>query len=223
MHSSDLRGKDFKIFDNGNLVEHADFFSNVTKATRVGIYAPTGTDGVGATALIMAYVTAFYDTYRAKGEGFFAYPSFYTFQHVRPLSSYTMLDIWPRHKDVWVESSPVDLLNAINDRAINILLLPEQEPTNPSYEKAQLETALQTIHKCYLYSADGVVTSPTLKVTVNAREVVEWTGLIFNDHDDNPIEQNHKQKQAWLTQYSHAKYLTQSFRQISVEEALARL
>ncbi|MEM8863153.1 MAG: hypothetical protein AAGD96_33000 [Chloroflexota bacterium] len=219
MHSSDLRSTDFKISYNSNLVEHADFFSNVTKATRVGVYAPNGTDGVGATALIMAYVTAFYNVYRKQGVDFFAYPSYYTFQHVRPLASYTMLDIWPRHKDVWVESNPVDLLNAINDRAINILLLPEQEPANPSYEKAQLETTLQTIHKCYQYSANGIVTDPTLEVTVNSRKVVEWTGLIFKDHDDNPIEQN----QAWITQYSHAKYLTQSFRQISVEEALARL
>ena len=110
MHSSTLRGTDFKISVNHQPISHADFFVGFSQLTRVGLVAPNGIDGVGAAALIMAFVTAFYDCYRVKGEGFFAYPAYYTFQYVQPLASYTMLDIWPKHKDVWVKRNPVNLL-----------------------------------------------------------------------------------------------------------------
>ena len=223
MHSSNLRGTDFEIFLDNQSVTHADFFADFSNLTRVGIVSPNGTDGAGATALIMAFVTAFYDTYRTKGGDFFAYPAYYTFQHVRPLASYTMLDIWPKHKDVYVEQNPVDLLNTINDRAINILLLPDGEPTNPSYEQPQIEAALRTVQNCYLYSADGVMPDPTLKITINSRPVVEWTELIFNDHDYQPIPEFADQKAAWAALHGSAQSLTQTFRQITPDEALTRL
>ena len=223
MHSSNLRGTDFEICVNNQPITHADFFAGFSNLTRVGIIAPNGVDGVGATALLMAFVTAFYDTYRAQGGEFFAYPAYYSFQHVRPLASYTMLDIWPTHKDVYVENSPVELLHAINDRAIDILLLPEQEPTDPGYEQPQIEAALRRISKCFLYSAAGSVADATLDITVHARPVVEWTEFIFNDHKNQPILDFAEQKTAWQALHRDARFLKQSFRQISVEEALARL
>ena len=223
MHSSNLRGTDFEICLNNQPVSHAGFFADFSNLTRVGIIAPNGTDGVGATALIMAFVTAFYDTYRARGGEFFAYPAYYTFQQSRPLASYTMLDIWPKHKDVFVEPDPVDLLNTINDRAINVLLLPDREPTDPSFEQPQIEAALRTIKTCYLYSANGAVQDADLEVTVNSRQVVEWTGQIFNDHDYQPIPEFAEQKAVWQAVHGGANHLKQSFRQIAIDEALTRL
>ena len=222
MHSSKLRGTDFNICLNNQPISHADFFADFSNLTRVGLISPNGTDGVGATTLIMAFVTAFYDTYRAKGGNFFAYPAYYTFQHARPLASYTMLDIWPKHKDVYVEQNRVDLLNAVNDRAINILLLPDGEPTDPSFEQPQIEAALRTIDTCYLYSADGVVADSNLEITVNSRPVVEWTELIFNDHSYQPIPEFAAQKTAWQAVHGNAQLISQTFRQISIDEALTR-
>lgn len=223
MHSSTLRGRDFKISFNQRPISHADFFTDFSKFTRVGLVAPNGIDGVGATALIMACVTAFYDCYRLKGEDFFAYPAYYTFQHVQPLASYTMLDIWPKHKDVWVKKDPVELLNAINDRAIDILIMPDGKVTNPSYERAQIESAMRRVRACYLYSAEGKVDEPTLEVTVNSASVVKWTAQIFDDHENQPISHFADQKAAWFEQYRDAHALTQSFRELPVDDALTRL
>ena len=75
MHSSNLRGTDFEIFLDNQSVTHADFFTDFSNLTRVGIVSPNGTDGAGATALIMAFVTAFYDTYRTKGCLLYTSPS----------------------------------------------------------------------------------------------------------------------------------------------------
>ena len=223
MHSSNLRGTDFKIAKNGAAISHNEYFRGLSNRDRLGILAPNGIEGVGAVAIIMAHVTAFYDTYRTAGDDFFAYPNYYSFQSARPLASYTMLDIWPPHKDVWVENNPVDLLNGINDRAINILLLPDGAPTDPSYERPQLESALRTIETCYLYSADGEITDADLTIEVDSRPVVEWSQTIFDLHDYSPNPAFAKQKAAWVAQHGGKTSLKQSYRRISVEEALTRL
>ena len=74
MHSSELRDSDFEIIDDGVLVQPADYFNGHTQTRRLGILTPDRVEGVGAITLIMAHVTAFYNTYRATGEEFFAYP-----------------------------------------------------------------------------------------------------------------------------------------------------
>ena len=223
MHSSKLRGTDFEICLNNQPISHTEFFHGFSNLTRVGIITPNGIDGVGASALIMAHVTAFYDCYRAQGGDFFAYPSYFTFQHNRPLASYTMLDIWPQHKDVLVENNPVELLNAINDRAINILLIPDKESTHRSFERSQIEAALRNITTCYLYSADGNVKNANLEVTAHSQRVIKWTGMIFSDHEKQPTPQFVDQKTKWEALHGTAQSLRQSFRQISVDEALTRL
>lgn len=80
MHSSSLRGSDFKIVWRGDAVSHANFFTKVRDTDRVGVVIPHALDGIGAITLIMAYVTAFYDRYRERGSDFYAYPDFFRFK-----------------------------------------------------------------------------------------------------------------------------------------------
>lgn len=223
MHSSKLRGSDFNIYKNGEIVSHPDYFSGFTNRHRLGIVTPNGTEGIGAAALLMAHITAFYDTYRAKGEDFFAYPSFYSFQSVEPLSSYTVLDIWPKHKDVWVENDPVELLHTINDRAINILLLPDGEPTEPGFERPQIECAMRTLDTCYLYSADGSVENSDLSIELHHPAVIDWAQTVFTTHDYQTHPKYADQRVAWAKQYAGKSSLKQSYRNISPAEALTRL
>jgi hypothetical protein len=223
MHSSKLRGSDFAIIDNGRHTSYSDFFNGFSNLNRLGVVTPNGIDGVGTAALLIAYTTAFYDTYRATGESFFAYPNYYTFQSVTPLASYTMLDVWPKHKDVFVERDPVDLLNAINDRAINTLLLPDGEPTNPGLEQPQIESALRTMKTCYLYSADGEVADADLTIEVHSRPVIEWVAALFDDHDYRPVPAFARQKEIWLAKHRVKNSLKQSYRRITIDEALTRL
>lgn len=67
MHSTSIRGKDFRIEWQGCEVAHELFFAQVTDCERVGVLMPHSCDGLGAVTLIMAYVTAFYDCYRRRG------------------------------------------------------------------------------------------------------------------------------------------------------------
>ena len=86
MHSSILRGSDFRITQQREEVSHARFFRDLSTTDRVGVFAPEGIDGLGAYLLLLAHTTAFYDRYRAIGDDFFAYPDHYTFQRRQALA-----------------------------------------------------------------------------------------------------------------------------------------
>ena len=65
MHSSFLRGSDFRITHRRQAVPHDRFFRDLSATDRVGVFAPGGIDGLGASLLLLAHTTAFYDRYRA--------------------------------------------------------------------------------------------------------------------------------------------------------------
>ena len=123
----------------------ADYFQGYSNTRRLGLLAPNRFEGVGAVNLIMAHVTAFYNTYRATGEEFFAYPDYFTFQSREPMAAYGQFDIWPDHKSVLVGHDPIDRLNAITDRAINILLVPEGSSTPREFQRQQLAAAASSM------------------------------------------------------------------------------
>lgn len=223
MHSSFLRGHDFVLTDNQTAVSHQQWFQGFKNTERVGLVAPNGYDGVGAVNLVMAYVTAFYDTYRATGEKFYAYPDFYSFQYRQPVAEYTDFDIWPEHKNVAVVGGAVEMLDAINDRAITVLLVPDGEPTNPTYFKAQLESARRMIGRCFAYSFAGQVDGADLVIETANRSLVEWADAVFElpAAADDTAWQAHWA--AWRARVAEAPCLVQSYRSLTFEEALALL
>ena len=218
MHSSKLRDSDFEIIADGASVELADYFLNYTNTKRLGLFAPNRTQGVGAISLVMAHVTAFYNTYRAIAEDFFAYPDYFTFQILEPMATYSQFDIWPEHKNVAVGTDPVEQLNAITDRAINILLVPEGPSTAHAFERQQLAAADRLIDTCYVYSADGSLADPDLVIRCKNDPFSDWAHSVFK-----AIPGSEGQAAKWQAEQEGRGFIEQSFRRISVQEALALL
>ncbi|MEM7059671.1 MAG: hypothetical protein AAF557_18965 [Pseudomonadota bacterium] len=165
MQSAKLRGHDFQLTVEQVACSHADFFADVGKTDRLGVIAPNRVDGIGATTLIMSYVTAFYDAYRTEGNEFFAYPAFFSFQPVAPAAYYSMLDIWPLHKNVVTGQEPVNILNAINDRGINILILPDREPSSHPMRTAPFRTTCPSGWMSTLASPSATIARKTSGMT----------------------------------------------------------
>ena len=218
MHSSTLRDSDFEMIADGHPVMLADYFDDFTSTKRLGILVPHRFEGVGAVALIMAHVTAFYNAYRASGEEFFAYPDYFTFQSRVPKAAYGMFDIWPDHKSVVVGTDAAERLNAITDRAVNILLVPDGPPARREYQRQQLAAAERLIESCYTYAATGSVAEPDLVIRCSADPLVAWCQSVFESVPD------HEQAAArWCADCVQGAILEQSFRRISRQEALERL
>ena len=214
MHSSKLGDSDFEMIARGYPVALAEYFRGFTNTKRLGLLAPNGLEGVGAVNLVMAHVTAFYNAYRATGDDFFAYPDYFTFQSRAPKAAYGMFDIWPEHKDVLVGTDAAERLNAITDRGVNILLVPDGPPTPREYQRQQLASAERLIETCYAYSATGAVADPDLVIRGPVDPLAAWCQSVCGSVPDG------ERGEGW---HGQGPVLEQSFRRISRQDALARL
>lgn len=220
MHSSKLRGTDFDIQWQDQKSDHATFFSAYSKTDRLGVFAPNAYDGVGAITLIMAYVTAFYDCYRAESDDFFAYPDFFSFQRTEPIANYSMFDIWPQHKNVPVPANANETAATITDRGINILLVPNYSTRTNIFEPVQQEAIHRNIQRCFLYAPNGHVENFSLKFTCSAEPFTDWAQAVLNTLPQNTVPTNLLDQ--WVNT-SHQQSISQTFREISTEEAIQHI
>src|SRR5205823_84942 len=144
----------------------ASLTAGLSADDRLGMVSPRYEDAIlGASAAILAFVTAFYDLQRAHqeetGEPFFVYADYYIFLfgsggEVRgragpaPLegavsSAYGWLDIWPEEKWVVVHDV-VDLWAQVEARRITHLLLPAHPAIDLGAIPEAVATGLQAVY-----------------------------------------------------------------------------
>lgn len=168
MHSSrELRSSSFEVTVAGREVRLVDLFDGFSEHDRLGVVLRRPCAGVGASALITATITAFYDLHRARGPDFFVYPDYFLFHVGRPLGDHARLDIWPRRKEVVVPEDPEQVLEAINDRAITRLVVEEGEPGEPTFQPEAVASARARIATCLAYSASGRVRDADVRIRSN--------------------------------------------------------
>jgi hypothetical protein len=196
MHSSqELSSSMFEIAAEGRRVRLEELFEGFGEQDRLGVVVNRPCGAVGASALISATVTAFYDIQRARGPDFFVYPDYYLFHAGRALGDHGMLDVFPSRKEVVVPEEPDAILDAVNDRAITRLLVPSPEveaaPTEPAtptegsarpsptetnapaelaepaFDRVALASARRRIATCLAYSPSGRVTGGDVRIASN--------------------------------------------------------
>jgi hypothetical protein len=168
MHSSrELRSSSFEITVSDREVRLVDLLEGFGEHDRLGIVIRRPCGAVGASALITATITAFYDLHRAQAQDFFVYPDYFLFHVGRPLGDHARLDIWPSRKEVVVPEDPGQILDAINDRAITRLVVEDGEPGEPAFGREALASAGARIATCLVYSASGRVLNADVRIASN--------------------------------------------------------
>lgn len=168
MHSSrELRSSSFDITVRDREVRLIDLFEGFGEQDRLGLVIRRPCGAVGASALITAAITAFYDLHRTRGPDFFVYPDYFLFHVGRPLGDHARLDIWPRRKEVVVTEDPQQVLEMINDRAITRLVVEDGEPGEPAFSPEALASARSRIATCLAYSATGRVRDADVRIRSN--------------------------------------------------------
>ena len=220
MHSSSLRGTDFKITQNGEAIPHADLFSSFQDTDRLGIVVSGRFEGIGAMTLIMAYVTAFYDRYRERGPEFYAYPDFFTFQREAPCADYCMFDIWPYHKNVHVPGVGQQTSEAIAGRGVNVLLVPDTDARGVEISPVERESLRRNVEQCFAYSYSGTAVSSDLVVECGSQLLRSYALSVLDSvpADDSVLEQ----RRQWEARLA-GETLRQTFRKLDLEEALRRI
>ena len=158
----------FEITVAGREARLTDLFDGFGEHDRLGVVIGRPGGGLGASALITAAITAFYDLQRARSPDFFIYPDYFLFHVGRPFGDHSRLDIWPAHKEVVVPAEAREVLRAVNDRAITRLVVEDGEPGDVELGAEELASARARIASCLAYSPSGRVTAGDVRVAANA-------------------------------------------------------
>jgi hypothetical protein len=179
MHSSrELSSSSFEVRVDGRPARLDDVFEGFGEQDRLGVVMSRPCGAVGASALITASITRFYDFHRARGEEFFVYPDYFLFHVGRALGDHARLDVWPRRKEVVVGEEPQAILEAIDDRGITLLAVEDGAPGEADLDDEVLASARGRIRTCLAYSPSGRVENADVEIAGN--EVTEGyvTGLL---------------------------------------------
>jgi hypothetical protein len=168
MHSSrELNSSLFEIEVGGVPAPLEELFEGFDELDRLGVVLTQPCGAVGASALITATITAFYDIQRARGPDFFVYPDYYLFHVGRPLGDHARLDVWPRHKEVVVPADGDRLLEAVNDRAVTRLVVEDGAAGELPSDPGALASARARIQTCLAYSPSGRVEDADVRIAGN--------------------------------------------------------
>jgi hypothetical protein len=159
MHTTGLRSQDFAIAVDGETATLDDVFPGFDGHDRVAIVIHDRFGAAGAGSLILAAVTAFYDHLRATGAPFFAYADYFAFHVGADHGTLRKLDVYPAHKEVVVPNEAEPILQAINDRGVTRLLVPDgpaaADRPEPALQRETRHSAQRRIRTALVYSPSG--------------------------------------------------------------------
>jgi hypothetical protein len=164
MHaSSELSEESFEVRIDDRIGSWRDLFPGFDEHDRIGLVVSSPHGALGASLLYLAAVHAFYELCRERSDEFWIYPDF--FFHVgRRLGHHASLDVWPDHKEVLVEEAGDRLLEAVNDRAITRLVVPEGLEVGRPEQHEGLASYEQRMRGAFLYSSSGRTTNADVSI-----------------------------------------------------------
>ncbi len=205
MHTTALRSDAFQITVAGRPATIADVFPGFDAHDRLGIVVSGSFGAAGAGSLILAAVTAFYDCLRATEEDFFAYADYFAFHVGADHGTLRKLDVYPGHKEVVVAADAELILQAINDRGVTRLLVPDGEPVAPTLARDTLHSARRRIRTGLAYSATGQTARADVLVRGSAQSDAHIHAMLA------------------VGARGQARREAQSFRRLDLDEALGLL
>jgi hypothetical protein len=161
----------FAVKRNGVPSTRDELLPAWTSSDRLGVVVTEPFGALGASHLIQLAITAFYDvrpTRRAGGVGGedprAMYPEIYLFHVGGAHGDHSMFDFWPARKEVFVEKDARLVLDAINDRAVTRLAVPDGEPVDVAHEHKEPAAARDRLATALVYSATGRVRGPEWEI-----------------------------------------------------------
>ena len=191
MHTAQLSPADFVAEVDGQPVDFGEIFPGWHQYDRFGIVVHDELGAVGASLLVQAAITAFFTFDDGRRTARPQYPEVYLFHVGRGLGECMMLDFVPSRKEVIVDADPTALIEAINDRAITRLAVPQGEPRDldlpGQYGWSERQSAEDRIASAYLYSptgrvddADLVLRATSTRTEDNCEQTVNVESLLID-------------------------------------------
>ncbi len=167
MHVATLLRTDmFDVRIDGAAAGIADLFPGWTTLDRFGLVIDETMGGVGATHLLQSAMMAYYDARPERRAGRAVYPEIYAFHIGKSHGAHAPYDFWPARREVVLRTDdPREVLDAINDRGITRLAIPDRPARDVTHHPKEPEAALDRIASTFLYSATGRVAGGDIEIT----------------------------------------------------------
>lgn len=180
MHVADMIYEHMFRVEVGDCVAKiSDIFPEWTTSDRFGILIDSPLGGLGATNLIQIAMAAFYDCKPARRKERKIYPEIYAFHIGRDFGAFTEFDFWPARREIVVSTDHREILDAINDRAITRLALPDRPERTLEHRPKEVDAALENLKSAFVYNslgrvpdADFAITGIDRKTEHNPRRVI---------------------------------------------------
>lgn len=250
-----LKTEMFDVEIDGRPASIAELFPDWHAHDRFGLVIDEVFGGIGATHLLQSAMMAYYDVKPSRRTTRAVYPEIYAFHVGRGYGAHAPYDFWPARREVILRTSDHrEILDAINDRGITRLAVPDRPMRDVVHRPKEEDAAFDRIASAFVYNAAGRVAdadvvilgndkrteynpnqalrpvsevAPTRPAVVGGRPVKEteddylqW--LIVRDgdvtHADRDLARGRRQALK-----SPAGLTTESYRRVSIAEALKRL
>jgi len=123
--------------------------------------------GIGATHLLQLAITLFYDIKPSRRTTLAVYPEIYAFHIGKGHGAHAPYDFWPARREVLVSDDHREVLDAINDRGITRLAVPDRRPRQVVHRPKEEDAALDRIVSAFVHSPGGRVDNADLVIAGN--------------------------------------------------------
>jgi hypothetical protein len=121
---------------------------------RLGVVVTSPLGALGASLLMQLTITAYYDIRPARRTGPH-YAEIYLFHAGGRFGDFSNFDLSPMRKEVFLSADSGDLIEAINDRAVTHLVVPDTDSRPLAFPWKEAEAARDRIRRCFAYDPSG--------------------------------------------------------------------
>ena len=162
MHTAfSLKNWMFEIEMDGQAADRQDLL-DWQAGDRLGIVLNSPLGALGASMLIQLVTAAYYDVRPSRREAAH-YAEIYLFHSGGRFGDFTSFDIQPR-RELFLSAEPAALIEAINDRAITHLVVPEGAAKNSTFPWKEAESARDRLRHCFAYTAQGRIKNADIAI-----------------------------------------------------------
>ncbi|BAV52842.1 hypothetical protein MLTONO_p0372 (plasmid) [Mesorhizobium loti] len=123
-----LKSDMFDLEIEGRPASIAEVLPDWNPHDRFGLVIDDPLGGIGATHLLQIAITSFYDIKPSRRTDLTVYPEIYAFHIGKGYGAHAPYDFWPARREIITSLDHREVLDAINDRGITRLAVPDRAP-----------------------------------------------------------------------------------------------
>lgn len=146
----------FDVAIDGRPASIVDLFPDWHAHDRFGLVIDDAFGGIGATHLLQSAMMAYYDVKPSRRTSLTVYPEIYAFHIGKGHGAHAPYDFWPARREVILRTTDHrEVLDAINDRGITRLAVPDRPMREVTHRPKEEDAAYDRIASAFVYSATG--------------------------------------------------------------------